>query len=46
MMSGFTGTQLKEKAIKEAQSGSGTKYDPRVVEVFVELIQEEERAWE
>jgi HD-GYP domain-containing protein (c-di-GMP phosphodiesterase class II) len=30
-----------ERALEEIQSGAGTQFDPEVVEVFVDLVEEE-----
>jgi len=34
----------KEVAVDELQKGSGTQFDPKVVKVFLEILQEEEKA--
>ena len=44
-MIGLRGDDLYEKAIKEAKEGAGTRFDPKVVEVFVELLGSQEGVW-
>lgn len=44
-MIGLRGSQLHEKAVQEAQEGSGKAYDPQVVEAFVELMKNPGSVW-
>lgn len=37
-MMGLRGEQLKETVLKEARSGSGLSFDPKVVDAFVEVM--------
>ena len=46
MAGGFSGPELKERALREAKSGSGSRFDPAAVAAFVQLLDEEERIWE
>ncbi|MBI4056630.1 MAG: GAF domain-containing protein [Elusimicrobia bacterium] len=46
MRSGLKGQKLIEKATQEAQAGSGKRFDPKVVQVFLELVEQGYRLWE
>jgi len=43
---GLKGNDLRQKAVQEARSGSGARFDPAVAEAFIQLIEQEERIWE
>ena len=44
-MDGGTNAETYVRAIKEAKDGSGTAFDPRVVEAFVRLMENPEGIW-
>ncbi|MCX5783716.1 MAG: GAF domain-containing protein [Elusimicrobia bacterium] len=46
MTGGIRGEELKQNAMREAKDGSGTRFDPAVVDAFINLISEEEKIWE
>lgn len=41
-MIGLQGAEFKDKAIQEAQNGAGNRFDPVVVQVFVDYVQSRE----
>ena len=45
IMAGLTGEELKKRAMTEMQNGSGTRFDPAVVSLFLELADHEEKFW-
>lgn len=44
-MTGLRGDELHKRAVQEARAGSGTRFDPKVVAVFEELISNPEGVW-
>ncbi len=44
-MMGLRGEHLHAAALKEAKAGSGTSYDPQVVEAFEEIIKSQGEMW-
>ncbi|MBI4377233.1 MAG: GAF domain-containing protein [Elusimicrobia bacterium] len=44
-MMGLRGDGLYSKAVQEAKEGSGTRFDPKVVEAFVDLMAVPEGIW-
>lgn len=46
MAGGLRGEPLKLRAVKEARAGAGTRFDPRVADAFVQLLEEGEHIWE
>lgn len=44
-MVGLRGPDLYRRAAQEAQDGSGTRFDPKVVEVFAELMTNPQGVW-
>jgi len=44
-MMGLRGPELYKKAVLEAKNGSGSRFDPKVVEAFVELMAAPESVW-
>ncbi len=44
-MVGLRGYDLHAKAVQEAKAGSGTSFDPRVVEAFIPLVKVQTTAW-
>ncbi len=44
-MSGQTKDEVYVRALKEAKEGSGTAFDPRVVEAFIHLMENPEGIW-
>ncbi len=44
-MVGLRGEELYQKAIKEARDGAGTRFDPKLVEAFIELLESQEGVW-
>lgn len=46
MAGGLRGDSLRRHAVQEARSGSGTRFDPAVVDAFLQLMEQEERIWE
>ncbi len=45
-MSGLHGEALRNRAVQEAKSGSGTRFDPAVIETFLMVLEQEERIWD
>lgn len=43
---GLRGDELRKRAIQEAKAGSGTRFDPAVVDAFLQLMEQEESIWE
>ncbi len=46
MMTGLTGGALVNRAVQDAKDGSGNRFDPDVVQAFIELVESDDRAWE
>ena len=46
MMTGLKGEALKSRALQDARDGSGSRFDPEVVQAFVELLETDDRSWE
>lgn len=44
-MAGLRGDPLHAAAVKEAKAGSGTRFDPKVVEAFEELVETQGEIW-
>lgn len=44
-MIGLKGDELYRRAVEEAKAGSGTRFDPKVVEAFTELMASPESVW-
>jgi response regulator RpfG family c-di-GMP phosphodiesterase len=44
-ISGLRGAELGTQGLKEARDGSGTRYDPQVVEAFAAVLESQEGAW-
>lgn len=44
-ISGLRGAELGAKALKEARDGSGTRYDPKVVEAFGAVLESQGGTW-
>jgi response regulator RpfG family c-di-GMP phosphodiesterase len=44
-MAGLRGHDLRAQAVQEAKAGSGTSFDPKVVEAFVGLVTVQTTAW-
>jgi response regulator RpfG family c-di-GMP phosphodiesterase len=45
MSSGFKGDELKENTLKQLQSGAGTRFDPKIVQVIAELFEEHKNSF-
>lgn len=43
--SGLQGAELGAQALKEARDGSGTRYDPKVVEAFAAVLESQGGTW-
>ncbi len=44
-MAGLRGDELYKKAVQEARAGAGSRFDPKVVETFVDLMGNPEGTW-
>jgi hypothetical protein len=43
--SGLRGAELGAQALKEAREGAGTRYDPKAVEAFAEVLESQGGSW-
>lgn len=43
--SGLRGPDLKKKAAQEAKNGAGNRFDPKVVEAWLQILEQEDRIW-
>ena len=44
-MIGVPGGELEKRALREAADGKGTRFDPRVVDAFIEVLSVQGGAW-